>query len=275
MERLETALAKAREMRRTSAHFVRSDSAIGGRGGNVRRLFNWSTLPEVEIPPEHAAAQLIPALFGGQEAAPYDLLRSRSLRLMRQNRWRRLAVTSPGSGCGKTTLALNLALSLVRDSDLRVMLLDLDLRRPALGRLATARDTRSFHEVLTGQADFADAALRIGENLLLAVNHESAQRPAEILHSTTTRDVLEAIEADWRPDLMIFDLSPMMVADDNVGFLGNADCALMVAASEKTSLTSIDRCEKELAQLTNVLGVVLNKCRYADETMAYGADAYE
>ena len=96
-----------------------------------------------------------------------------------------------------------------------------------------------------------------------------------MLHSAKGRDVLADIEARWRPDITIFDMSPMLASDDNVGFMGNVDCALLVAAAESTSLQNIDICEKELAQLTNVLGVILNKCRYADSSAGYGYEPYE
>ena len=96
-----------------------------------------------------------------------------------------------------------------------------------------------------------------------------------MLHSARAREVLAAIEERWKPDVTIFDMSPMLASDDNVGFMGNVDCALLVAAAESTTLANIDACEKELAQLTNVLGVVLNKCRYSDETAGYGYEAYD
>jgi BioD-like phosphotransacetylase family protein len=66
----------------------------------------------------------------------------------------------------------------------------------------------------------------------------------------------------------------MLASDDNVGFLGNVDCALLIAAAESTTLSNIDLCEKELAQLTNVLGVVLNKCRYPDDSVGYAYGSY-
>ncbi len=50
---------------------------------------------------------------------------------------------------------------------------------------------------------------------------------------------------------------------------GRMDCVLIIAAAEATSIKDIDRCERELAGQTNVLGVVLNKCRYM-ENESYG-----
>ncbi len=276
MEKLEAALAKAREARKSTqggAEFAAQDVAAAAAQAEADPI--WSSLPDVSITSDWARGHRVAALLGGKEATPYDMLRSRAYRLMKEAGWKRLAITSPNAACGKTTVSLNLALSFARQKDLRVMLFDMDLRRPALHRLIGAQPSRSFHEVLAGKADFSQAAVRYGDNLVMGLNSSSVLHPAELLHSAKSRDVLKAIEARWKPDLVLFDMSPMLASDDNVGFMGNTDCALLIAASESTTLANIDICEKELAQLTNVLGVVLNKCRYADSSAGYGYEAYE
>ena len=274
MEKLEAALAKAREARMTS-QLGMDGAPLGPRPVKSPQGGDWLALPEVGISAERIQQGRIAALLGGKDATPYDMLRSRAIRLMKDANWRRLAITSPNAACGKTTVSLNLALSLARQKDTRVMLIDLDLRRPAMTKLMGYKTTRAFHEVLEGKADFSEVAVRIGENLIIAANGMPSRHPAEVLHSEQGREMLTKIEAEWSPDIMIFDMSPMLASDDNVGFLGNVDCALLVAAAESTTLQNIDVCEKELAQLTNVLGVVLNKCRYSDSSSGYGYEAYE
>lgn len=280
MEKLEAALAKAREARKSGGPLGEDEVVERGplaraRAAAPARVADWTAAAAVEITPEQARQVRISALLGGKDATPYDMLRSRTIRMMRENKWRRLAVTSPNAACGKTTVALNLAISLARQKDLRVMLLDVDLRRPALHKLMGFRPEWSFHEVLAGEAAFESQVVRLGDNLILATNATPARHPAELLHSAKTRDMIAAIDDAWKPDVMIFDMSPMLASDDNVGFLSNVDCALLVAAAESTTLNNVDVCEKELAQLTNVLGVVLNKCRYSDESTGYGYEAYE
>jgi Mrp family chromosome partitioning ATPase len=274
MEKLEAALAKAREARKASGGMSDMEP-MPRRAPDQRGTSDWSALPEIVITAEHARQSRIAALLGGKDATPYDMLRSRTVRMMRDSGWKRLAVTSPNAACGKTTLSLNLALSLARQKDLRVILCDLDLRRPALHKLVGFHPGQSFHQVLAGEVPFEQSCARVGDNLLIAMNTGPASNPAELLHSEQSRDTLKAIEEAWRPDFMIFDMSPMLASDDNVGFMGNVDCSLLVVASESTTLPNIDVCEKELAQLTNVLGLVLNKCRYDDPSAGYGYEAYE
>ncbi len=61
----------------------------------------------------------------------------------------------------------------------------------------------------------------------------------------------------------------MLGSDDHVNLMNKTDCALLVIAAEMSKLPNVDFCEKELGQLTNVLGIVLNKCRYPDDTTGY------
>jgi capsular exopolysaccharide synthesis family protein len=267
MERLEAALAKAREMRRDTLGQPVADRVRPVPTEAPGRV--WADLPEVTIPSERARTHRISTLTGGMGAAPYDLLRSRAIRQMKEREWTRLAVTSPDPGCGKTTISINLALSLSRQKDLRVMLLDIDLRRPGINKVLGAAGRRSAWEVLDGKAGVEDAAVRIGDNLLILGNASSCPNPSELLQSDRTKHAIDQIETEWKPDIMLFDMSPMLASDDNVGFLGNVDCALLVAAAEHTRMGNIDLCEKELAGLTNVLGVVLNKCRYEDDSVGY------
>lgn len=273
MEKLEAALAKAREMRKSTlgASQIMRDAATPTAQPAAA---DWSSLPEITLAPARLQRNRITAPLGGKNATPYDMLRSRTIRLMKEKGWSRLAITSPGAACGKTTVAFNLALSMSRQKDNRVMLIDLDLRRPALHKVAGFTPPHSFHEVLSGSVPFEQQAVRIGGNLILVTNAAACRNPAELLQASRTSEVLDEIERVWKPDVMLFDMSPMLATDDNVGFLSNVDCALLIAAAERTTLPNIDICEKELAQLTSVLGVVLNKCRYSDNLAGYSYDSY-
>ncbi|MGV8954718.1 MAG: hypothetical protein ACOH2M_26710, partial [Cypionkella sp.] len=67
-------------------------------------------------------------------AVGFDILRTRLLHGLAEKGWRRIAVTSPTHGCGKSFVAINLALSLARRPSSRSVLLDLDLRHPEIAK---------------------------------------------------------------------------------------------------------------------------------------------
>lgn len=278
MERLEAALEKARQSRQTVQIAPQPVATPVEVVEPVQDMPTendiWGNLKEIKISNIVARNHRITALTNTKHSGPYDLLRSRTLRLMRENNWSTLAITSPNASCGKTTVCANLAISLARQSDFKILVLDLDLRRPALHKVLAHRPGQSFHEVLEDRTEPEDQLVRFGDNLALGLNNRPARNPSELLQSNLTKSRLEEIREKFKPDFVLIDMPPMLAADDNVGFLPNVDCALLVSAADSTTISQLDICEKELSELTNVLGIVLNKCRYTDDDYGYDYDYY-
>ena len=226
----------------------------------------WAALDPV--PPARKRPGIVPET--GPAGSAYALLRTRILQQARKNGWRRVALVSPDPGDGKTTMAANLASGLTRQTDLRALVLDLDLRRTGLSKVFSgATPPEGMDAVLTGEAPFARAARRLGDNVALGLNHHPVAQPAEILQSSAAIDALMTIETDYVPDIVLIDLPPLLIGQDNFGFLENADCALIVVSAEHTPMARIDTAERQVAELTEVMGIVLNKCRYPDRTNGY------
>lgn len=201
--------------------------------------------------------------------APIDMIRTRMLRIMRENGWRTVAVTSPGPNCGKSTLIANLAFSFAHQPDTRTVVMDLDLRRPSLARLLGLPGQGSMAEVMTGATPIEDNFLRYGDTLALSTPGHSVGNPSEVLNSRTASVTMKRIEAIFAPEVILCDMPPVMRADDVMAFLPNVDCVLLVAAAEESKMADIDRCERELGAHTNVMGVIVNKCRYTPEEYGY------
>ncbi|PLL10748.1 chromosome partitioning ATPase-like protein [Tabrizicola sp. TH137] len=271
MERLQAAIARARE--------ARINGGAGAGEAAVRALpvadamagaDVWSALPQYQ--PERGvfeAARLV-SMTGGRDGPAFDVVRTKVLHQMKTNGWKRIAITSPTAGCGKSTVSLNLGFSLSRQKDRRTILCEADLRRPSWTKMLRLKERHSFARVLTGEQPFSANALRYGQNFALSSTFEAARNPAETLHGGVVPEILAEIEAEYQPDIMIFDLPPLLVTDDALAFLVNVDCALLVAAAETSTVGQIDNCEREIASRTNMMGVVLNKCRYAGAEYGYG-----
>jgi capsular exopolysaccharide synthesis family protein len=204
------------------------------------------------------------------EAAPFDLMRTKILQQMRANGWKRLAITSPSASCGKSTIALNLAFSLARQEELFSVLIEADLRRPSLARMLQLDSGAQVSEVLDGCAELREHACRYGSNLAIATNARAVENPSELIQSQTCAQVLDRIEALYQPDLMVFDTAPVLVSDDTLALAAHVDCVLIIAATEETTIKEIDICERELAERTNVMGVVVNKFRFSGPQYGYG-----
>lgn len=277
MERLQAALEKARTARAQSAG-GREDRRAAPRdrtGQDAATVEEaWQQLRRLEVKPAKLRKRRLFALFGGGEATAYDVLRTKVVQLTEANGWRRIAITSPLPGSGKTTTSLNLAISLARQVDLKVILIDLDLRRPAIARTLGHEGTGNVADLLEGRASFRSQAIRMGDNLAIAMNHAGLRDPSDLLLRKGTSEVIDSIEQTYQPDLMLFDLPPLLVNDDAQAFLPNVDCGLLIAEAGKSTIAQVDICEKEMAEQTNVLGVVLNKCRFHADGYAHYAYDY-
>lgn len=229
----------------------------------------WAALKPLSVNAAALRENRIVAHAGGREAVSFDVMRTKVIQQMRANGWRRLAITSPTAACGKSTIALNLAFSLARQPELRTILLELDLRRPSLAATLGITGGSSFSQVLQGKSSFTDMALRYGEGLAIATNAGPVRNPAELLHGSSVPAALTAIETQYAPDLTLFDMPPMLVSDDAMVFMGQVDAVLLIAAAETTTVKEVDACERELASQTNVMGVVLNKCRFMGPEYGY------
>jgi Mrp family chromosome partitioning ATPase len=159
-------------------------------------------------------------------------------------------------------VAANLAFSLSHQTDCRTVLVDLDLRRPQIGALLGLGKLPVMEKFLRGQSEIRDVFLRYGDNLAIGANGQSVRFSAELLQSAETARVLQELKQRLNPGVVLFDLPPMYPNDDVMAFLPNVDCVLMVAAAGYSTSDEVATCEQELFEKTNVLGVVLNKCRY-------------
>jgi protein-tyrosine kinase len=263
MSTIQDAIAKARAARGDAPTPVMAPAA-----GDP-----WDSLTVFKPSIRRLRRNRVVAADGGRPAMDFDVIRTRMMQVMAANGWKRVAITSPTAACGKSTMVMNLAYSLSRHRDHRTMVLEMDMRKPSLSRAMQIPGEHQFSRVLEGRAPFEDHAVRVNDNLIFATNVNAVAGSAELLQSPGTAAVLDDLTARYAPDMILFDMPPMLTGDDTMAFLSRVDCVLLLAAAEETSIKQIDKCERDIASQTNVMGVILNKCRYMDRDNAY--DYYE
>ena len=275
MEKLQAALESARKKRKIGAEAPQQPAGVVqpamqdstprvptamSRVAKPEGNPNWQMIESFTPSRETLETNLIVTKTASKAATPFDILRTRILLRMQQNGWTRLAVTSPMPQSGKTTAACNLALGLARQQDFSAILFDMDLGDPSIHNFFDHRPKHSVSEVLTRQVPFEQQALRIGNNLAVSMATQKESDPTRILLANSTSGVIEEIEQTYRPGIMIFDLPSVLAGDNTQAFLSNVDCAIIIARADSTRYAQFDRCEREVAEHTNVLGVVLNAC---------------
>ena len=226
----------------------------------------WDALPRIPVEVRVLERNLIVTAERTDPAfASFDVLRTRIVQAMHERGWRRVAVTSPTQGCGKSFTALNLGIALSRYQELRTVLLDLDLRRPSLARYLGRRDVGSLGDVLRGHVRAEDhlvqldaGGARIGRGLAVGLNDRTEAYASELFQQPATAKVLHGIEMRLKPDVMLFDLPPALAQDDVIALAPHFDCILLVIGGGITKPAEVREVTRRLGEDKPVLGLVLN-----------------
>ena len=270
MEKLQDALNRARAERNQ----IKAQASAAEADGPTEQASLWDALTEAKPDPAHMNKRHVVSHSYSNAASAFDILRTKVVLQMRKHGWRRLAITSATPVCGKTTVSCNLAIGMSRQTEIRSVVMDLDLRNPSMAKMLGLTPPRNITGLLEGSVPFAEQAMRVQDSVAISMAKTSTPDPTRYLLGHSTEGVLQGIEADYEPDLMIFDTAPIMVSDDTRAFLAQVDCAMIVACAERTTISQIDACEREIAEHTNVMGVVLNQARFLDDDQGYYGYGY-
>lgn len=227
----------------------------------------WSRLRTIPVDAARLDRNLIIAATRTDPAhGAFDVLRTRMVQAMAERGWKRVGITSPTKGCGKSFSALNLTVALSRYGGHRTVLLDLDMRIPALAKYLGVGDPGSMGDMLRGEvapADhlrrFADNGLRIGAGVAIGLNDRREAYAAELFQDPATAAALARIETELAPDLMLFDMPPVLAQDDVIALRPHYDCVLMIVAGGTTTAREIRESVRRIGEDKPILGVVLNK----------------
>lgn len=234
----------------------------------------WESLTPVQLSADHLARNnLFPQPSNHPAALAIDQLRSKILHGLAQKGWKRIAVTSPTHGCGKSFVATNLALSLARRPASRTALVDLDLRRPQLADLLGLADAPGLADFLTGDQPLESTFRRFGRTLALGLNGAPVDMAAELLHAPDTSLAMEALIDQLNPEVVICDMPPALGTDDVLALAPSLDAVLLVVDGTRSTPDDIRACERLFEGRLPLLGVVLNRAQ--DRTSnrhAYGKD---
>ncbi len=228
----------------------------------------WASLSKVAETLDDGSNGGGPHLFAldrhGPAAAALDQLRTQLVRVAKANGWRRIGVTSPGDGCGRTAIAAGLAASVARLDYLRVLLVDMDLAAPGLAPALGIRAPGPIEAFLDGRVPAEEQVQRVGDNLALLLNDRPVPQSGEVVHDPDFILKIRGLIDQLAPDLVVYDLPPLLGEGTAVGLLPQLDAVLLVADGTRTVARDIIECERLLEGQVPLLGVVLNKSEDAD-----------
>jgi capsular exopolysaccharide synthesis family protein len=216
----------------------------------------------------HLVAAIQPASLAAEQ---YRSLRTRIKRAENGRAVRTILITSPSKGDGKSLTAANLALTMAQEFQQRVLLVDGDLRRPAVHRLFGVSDAPGLSDALVGAGDLDEAIVHLPEHHLSVLPAGMPpSRPAELLGSAAMRRVLDTLRT--RFDRILIDMPPVAPLADLQILAPMADGLLMIVRAGVTPKPAIERALSGL-DVNKVLGLVLNESG-AEETDKYMYDGY-
>jgi capsular exopolysaccharide synthesis family protein len=172
-----------------------------------------------------------------------------------------LVVTSAAPEEGKSTTLANLAVTIAQAGK-KVIVVDCDLRRPALQKIFNARNSTGFTDMMRDDSLLKKPPLQETglPNLRLLVSGTIPPNPAELLASKRMEEVIAALQKS--ADIVLFDAPPVVAVTDAAVLASKVDAVLLVVSAGKTKR---DHAKKAKALLDKVnarlIGTVLNNVK--------------
>lgn len=213
--------------------------------------------------------RVIAGVNDSSSSSAYKILRTRLLQRLSTNNWHSVGVTGTVSGEGKSLTAINLAITLARDVNTSVFLVDLDLQRPSVAAHLGMPFDKGLSDFLTGNASFEEVVYSPGiDRLAVIPNSRGVVQPSELFGSPRMDELVAQLQAEVPRRVIVYDLPPLMMSDDVISFAPRADGLLLVVSQGMTDRKTLESAAEVLGEM-NLIGVVLNRSTEHDD-QGYG-----
>ena len=183
---------------------------------------------------------------------------------------RKVLVTSAHPGEGKTSVTVNLAITLAQIGH-RVLLVDADLRKPRLHSILGCSNERGLSNYLADAGTpWPEPMATEIENLFIIPSGPLPPNPADLLDSERFVAVQKEMEAQGF-DQIIYDSPPVLAVADPSIIAGRADAVVIVAQAGSTARDGLGHAVVRLRRVTSrIVGGVLNRADRALQATYYG-----
>lgn len=268
MDKLEKAMQKARQQRQHTVDVVPAQKTAQADQGPVDTGpvdtgiayqapsdTNVISISEKQLD----QARIVAHKSRSKEADIFRLLRTQVLQTMQREGFRSIAITSPNYGDGKTTIALNLAVSIAQDLKQTVLLADLDLRKPNLHTYLDVDAEKGLSDYLLRDTPIPECLVRLSfERLSILPAGPAIEKSSEVLGLPKMAALAHELKTRYPDRIIIYDMPPVLAQDDPLAFIPHVDCALMVAREGKTKTSEVTQC-LDILSSAKIIGTVLNE----------------
>lgn len=264
MSRIEEALKKAASHRNTPVVETVEDTSANKTNDRVAtadaKKVEFGHL--LEVPPIEVDNLMLATAYDekSEVVEEYNKLRSTIISLTKGEVFSNtLLVTSTISEEGKSMTALNLAISLAKEHDHTVLLVDTDLRRPSVHRFLGIKPEVGLVHCLRDGLPIEKALIKTGIGKLVVLPAgESIKDPLDMLSSNRMKEIIHELKERYAERYVIFDTPPAMPFADASVLAASIDSTLYVVregrAKKHDFISTID----EFKRHNNLLGVIYN-----------------
>jgi len=230
----------------------------------------YTTTTVVQLDPAHLENNRIVAQDKHNPMSwPFDSLRTQVLQKMDENNWRTIAIISPTAEAGKSIISINLAISIAQQPQKTVMVVDFDLRKPRIAQYLGINTKKSINDWLAGNAELSEIIVNLGiPRLTVLPTNRPVDNSSETLSSKSIQRLIVELKERYDSRIVIFDLPPILNADDAMVLLPQVDCALLVVGNGMSTESELDQTMRLLSK-TNILGVVVNRAEVEPRAYYY------
>lgn len=189
---------------------------------------------------------------------------------------KKIAITSSLMGEGKTTTAVNIAIMLAQQVNIKVLLIDCDLRKPKVNRFFDLQNSPGLTNFLGGMKDIASIVRETKfPSLNVITCGVNVPNPSELLSSVSMETLVQQMESKY--NYIIFDTPPVNVVIDALA-LANLSDGFVIVVKEGSSLhPELRRTIMTLEHAKiKILGVILNGSKLeTKDNYKYRYERYE
>ncbi len=170
-----------------------------------------------------------------------------------------VVVTSPGPAEGKSTTCSNLGVVLAQ-ADKSTLIIDCDLRKPAIHKIFKLRNFRGVASVLAEEHNLPEIWQEPLPGLKVVTAGPKPPNPAELVGSRRFAELIDRVRQEF--DYVLIDAPPIQLFSDPTVLATQGDGVLLVFDSQKTRKAALRRAARDLESVgARVLGTVMNNAK--------------
>lgn len=178
-----------------------------------------------------------------------------------------ILITSSEPGEGKSTTAVNLAITLSQDNK-TVLIMDCDLRKPTIHKQFKISASGGLTDLLISEVSLTDAIYSKDKYLDVLAAGTIPPNPAELLASDEMQGFLSELKRIY--DYVVIDTTPLGVVADSQILTSKVDGVILVVKHGKTKKDKLVNCKKIIDQVGGkLIGVVINRVKDKNENYNY------